>query len=125
MRMHLSVLALGPFLFGTLFCLRAAPAEAPTEAPPEVRIRSCAAADSFSFRAVTAWSSRRMPRSSTSQPSRASIDSSMTLPLVLMVIATKFWFAGSLLARARADNLRREAGKDWVAKLAATKGAAP
>ncbi|HQF38026.1 MAG TPA: efflux RND transporter periplasmic adaptor subunit [Opitutaceae bacterium] len=28
--MHLSVLALGPFLFGTLFCLRAAPAEAPT-----------------------------------------------------------------------------------------------
>jgi hypothetical protein len=31
-----------------------------------------------------------------------------------MVIATKFWFAGSLLARARADNLRREAGKDWV-----------
>ena len=23
-----------------------------------------------------------------------------------------------LLARARADNLRREAGKDWVAKLA-------
>ena len=55
----------------------------------------------------------------------SSMDSSMTLPLVLMVIATKFWFAGSLLARARADNLRREAGKDWVAKLAATKGAAP
>jgi hypothetical protein len=25
---------------------------------------------------------------------------------------------GSLLARARADNLRREAGKDWVGKLA-------
>ena len=55
----------------------------------------------------------------------SSMDSSMTLPLVLMVIATKFWFAGSLLARARADNLRREAGKDWVAKLAAAKGAAP
>ena len=31
----------------------------------------------------------------------SSMDSSMTLPLVLMVIATKFWFAGSLLARAR------------------------
>ena len=55
----------------------------------------------------------------------SSMDSSMTLPLVLMVIATKFWFAGSLLARARADNLRREAGKDWVAKLAAANGAAP
>jgi len=26
-------------------------------------------------------------------------------------------FVGSLLARARADNLRREAGKDWVMKL--------
>ena len=42
-----------------------------------------------------------------------------------MAIGTHLWFAGSLLARARADNLRREAGKDWVAKLAATKGAAP
>ncbi|MDR7068967.1 heme exporter protein C [Pseudoxanthomonas japonensis] len=55
----------------------------------------------------------------------SSMDDSMLLPLVLMVIATKFWFVGSLLARARADNLRREAGKDWVAKLAAAKEAAP
>ena len=47
----------------------------------------------------------------------SSMDSSMVLPLVLMVVATKFWFAGSLLARARADNLRREAGKDWVARM--------
>ncbi len=44
----------------------------------------------------------------------SSIDGSMLLPLWLMVAATKFWFAGSLLLRARADNLRREAGKDWV-----------
>nr|WP_295377162.1 heme ABC transporter permease CcmC [Pseudoxanthomonas sp.] len=49
------------------------------------------------------------------------MDPSMMLPLWLMVAATKFWFAGSLLARARADNLRREAGKDWVARLAGTK----
>ncbi len=48
----------------------------------------------------------------------SSIDASMLLPLWLMVAATKFWFAGSLLLRARADNLRREAGKDWVARLA-------
>ena len=41
----------------------------------------------------------------------------MILPLWIMVFATKFWFLGSLLARARADNLRREAGKDWVSKL--------
>ena len=46
------------------------------------------------------------------------MDPSMVLPLWLMVVATKFWFAGSLLARARADNLRRESGKDWVARLA-------
>jgi heme exporter protein C len=49
------------------------------------------------------------------------MDPSMMLPLWLMVAATKFWFAGSLLARARADNLRREAGKDWVARLAGNK----
>ena len=42
------------------------------------------------------------------------LDASMQLPLWLMVIGTKLWFAGSLLAKARADNLQREAGKDWV-----------
>ncbi|AKK67587.1 heme ABC transporter permease CcmC [Xanthomonas translucens] len=49
---------------------------------------------------------------------QSSMAPSMLPPLWLMVAATKFWFAGALLARARADNLRREAGKDWVAKLA-------
>ncbi|MFT4247608.1 MAG: heme ABC transporter permease [Pseudomonas sp.] len=48
----------------------------------------------------------------------SSIDPSMLAPLWLMVLATKAWFAGALLVRARADNLRREAGKDWVAELA-------
>ncbi len=48
----------------------------------------------------------------------SSMDSSMVAPLLLIVVATKFWFAGSLLARARVDNLRRESGKDWVLKLA-------
>ena len=43
---------------------------------------------------------------------------SMMGPLWWMVIGTKFWFAGSLLARARADNLRRESGKDWVRRMA-------
>ena len=47
----------------------------------------------------------------------STIDASMAWPLVWMVVATKFWFVGSLLARARADNLRREAGKDWVRRL--------
>jgi len=44
----------------------------------------------------------------------STLDASMQLPLWLMVIATKFWFIGSLLAKARADNLQREVGKDWV-----------
>jgi heme exporter protein C len=48
----------------------------------------------------------------------SSMDASMAWPLAVMVLATKFWFVGSLLARARADNLRREAGKDWVRRLA-------
>ena len=54
----------------------------------------------------------------------SSIDASMLLPLWLMVAATKFWFAGSLLLRARADNLRREAGKDWVARQTGAEGGA-
>ena len=48
----------------------------------------------------------------------SSMDPSMFPPLVWMVIGTKFWFVGSLLARARADNLAREAGKDWVRERA-------
>ncbi len=47
------------------------------------------------------------------------MDASMELPFWLMFVAVQFWFAGSLLVRARADNLRREAGKDWVAKRVA------
>src|SRR5690606_36697897 len=49
------------------------------------------------------------------------LHASMLPPLVWMVIGTKFWFAGSLLARARADNLYCEAGKEWVRKLATEK----
>jgi len=46
------------------------------------------------------------------------MDPSMLPPLWWMVLGTHVWFVGSLLARARADNLRREAGKDWVARMA-------
>ncbi|MFT4257517.1 MAG: heme ABC transporter permease CcmC [Pseudoxanthomonas sp.] len=49
---------------------------------------------------------------------QSKIDPSMVLPFWLMFFGVQFWFAGSLLARARADNLRREVGKDWVATLA-------
>ena len=49
---------------------------------------------------------------------QSKMDASMQLPFWIMFVAVQFWFAGSLLARARADNLRREAGKDWVAQAA-------
>ncbi|WP_337246010.1 heme ABC transporter permease [Luteimonas sp. gir] len=52
----------------------------------------------------------------------SSMDASMIGPLLWMIVATKFWFVGSLLARARADNLRREAGKDWVRRMAGAPG---
>lgn len=51
----------------------------------------------------------------------SSMDSSMQGPLWIMVLGTHVWFVGSLLMRARADNLRREAGKDWVAQVAGEK----
>ncbi|MFD0738022.1 heme ABC transporter permease CcmC [Lysobacter koreensis] len=54
----------------------------------------------------------------------SSMDASMVQPLVWMIVGTKLWFIGALLARARADNLRRESGKAWVAELAGPKLAA-
>ena len=48
----------------------------------------------------------------------SSMDASMLPPLLWMVVGTKLWAIGSLLARARADNLQREAGKDWVRRVA-------
>ena len=47
---------------------------------------------------------------------------SMVPPLLWMVVGTHLWFIGALLMRARADNLRRESGKAWVAELAAPAG---
>lgn len=52
----------------------------------------------------------------------SSMDGSMIAPLLWMIVATKLWCVGSLLARARADNLRREAGKDWVRRMAGPQG---
>ena len=48
----------------------------------------------------------------------STLDASMVAPLWVMVLATKFWFAGELLARARADNLTRESGKAWITQAA-------
>jgi heme exporter protein C len=43
---------------------------------------------------------------------------SMLWPLVATTIATKAWFVGSLLQRARVLNLELEAGKDWARDVA-------
>ena len=48
----------------------------------------------------------------------STMDSSMTWPLLVMVVATKAWFVGSLLQRARAMNLEQESGRDWARALA-------
>jgi heme exporter protein C len=45
---------------------------------------------------------------------KSSMDDSMVWPLIFMTLATKAWFVGSLLQRARAMNLEQEAGKDWA-----------
>lgn len=50
---------------------------------------------------------------------KSTMDASMVQPLIWMIVGTKLWFIGSLLMRARVDNLRRESGKDWVRQLAA------
>lgn len=50
---------------------------------------------------------------------KSTMDPSMVQPLIWMIVGTKLWFIGSLLMRARVDNLRRESGKDWVRQLAA------
>lgn len=39
-------------------------------------------------------------------------------PLLVMALATKFWFFGSVLQRTRTMNLEHEANKDWAKKLA-------
>lgn len=42
------------------------------------------------------------------------MDASMLWPLIFTTVATKAWFVGSLLQRARALNLIQESGKDWA-----------
>jgi heme exporter protein C len=56
---------------------------------------------------------------------KSKMDPSMLWPLWWMIAGTHAWFVGSLLARARADNLRREAGKDWVARMAGAREPEP
>jgi heme exporter protein C len=56
---------------------------------------------------------------------KSSIDSSMLIPLVLMAIATKLYFVGSLMSRARVAVLRQESGKQWVRDIVEGNAASP
>ena len=42
------------------------------------------------------------------------MDSSMVWPLLVMTLATKLWYIGSVLVRARVLNLQQESRKQWV-----------
>jgi heme exporter protein C len=42
------------------------------------------------------------------------MDSSMLWPLLLIVVATKLWYIGSVLVRARVLNLQQESQKQWA-----------
>lgn len=53
----------------------------------------------------------------------SSIDSSMLWPLLVMALATKFWFIGSLFARSRVSLLELESGKEWARAEAERAGA--
>ena len=42
------------------------------------------------------------------------MDGSMVWPLLVMTLATKLWYIGSVLVRARVLNLQQECRKQWV-----------
>lgn len=50
------------------------------------------------------------------------IDSRMLWPLLLMALATKLWFFGSLFVRSRASLLELEGGKRWAQEEAVASG---
>jgi heme exporter protein C len=65
------------------------------------------------------WNTLHQGSSFTAEGS--SIDSSMLWPLLIMAIATKFFYAANLLTRARVRLLEQDRRKNWVAKIVATK----
>jgi heme exporter protein C len=63
---------------------------------------------------VTWWNTLHQGSSISLMSGKNTIHPSMLWPLLLMAVATKFWFAASLFARARVEVLEMESGKDWV-----------
>ncbi len=48
----------------------------------------------------------------------SAITADMLWPLLMMMVATKFWYFGSLFSRSRLAVLELESGKDWVRRIA-------
>lgn len=63
---------------------------------------------------VTWWSTLHQGSSINLFAGKSSIHPSMLWPLLLMALATKFWFGASLLARSRVALLQLESGKEWA-----------
>lgn len=68
------------------------------------------------------WSTLHQP-ASIRLMGESSMHSSMLWPLLIMAVATKFYFGWALLARSRVMVLRQESGKAWVRELLESKEA--
>jgi heme exporter protein C len=64
------------------------------------------------------WNTLHQPASINVAKMNSTIDPSMLWPLLLMAVATKFYFAWSALSRAQLMVIEQESGKDWVRELA-------
>lgn len=60
------------------------------------------------------WNTLHQPSSISMVRGENTIDPTMLWPLLLMAIATKLYFAWSVLTRAQTALLEQDAGKDWV-----------
>lgn len=64
------------------------------------------------------WNTLHQPSSVKVFSGDTTIDPSMLWPLLMMALATKLYYAYSLLSRAQVMVLEQETGKDWVRRLA-------
>lgn len=66
---------------------------------------------------VTWWNTLHQGSSINLLAGKSAIDASMLWPMLAVALASKFWFAASLMQRARVEVIAMESGKDWVQKL--------
>ena len=66
---------------------------------------------------VTWWNTLHQGSSINLLAGKSAIDASMLWPLLLVAVASKFWFAASLMQRVRIELIAMESGKGWVQAL--------